>query len=122
MDKAYNTKQFGAPFPRPNFPAIYDESIADGVTGVIRAKDKAIHCACITDWDAFEADEGESQSFIIDAFDEAWYSELCDPVTFYARVMTRQMLEHLQGICVGNHAIDILDHPKKMRVMHTEHD
>ena len=32
------------------------------------------------------------------------------------------MLEHLQGICVGNHAIEILDFQDKMRVIHTEHD
>ena len=32
------------------------------------------------------------------------------------------MLEHLQGIWVGNHAIDILDLQNKIRVMHTEHD
>ena len=32
------------------------------------------------------------------------------------------MLEHLQGICVGNHAIGILDLQDKMWVMHTEHD
>ena len=35
--------------------------------------------------------------------------------------MTRQMLEHLQGICVGNHAMDILDLQDKMRVMHKKH-
>ena len=59
---------------------------------------------------------------LIDIFDEAWYFELCEPVKFYARVMRRQMLEHLQGICVGNHAIEILDLQDKMRVMHTKHD
>ena len=35
---------------------------------------------------------------------------------------TRQMFEHLQGIFVGNHAINSLDLQDKMRVMHTEHD
>ena len=32
------------------------------------------------------------------------------------------MLEHLKGICVGNHAIGILGPQDKMRVMHTEHE
>ena len=32
------------------------------------------------------------------------------------------MIEHLQGICVSNHTIDILDPQDKMQVMHTEHD
>ena len=32
------------------------------------------------------------------------------------------MLDHLQGICVGNHAIEILDLQEKMQVMHIEHD
>ena len=38
MDKADYTNCFGAPFPRPNCTTIYDESIANGATGVIRAK------------------------------------------------------------------------------------
>ena len=32
------------------------------------------------------------------------------------------MLDHLQGICVGNHAIDILDLQDKMWFMYTQHD
>ena len=122
MDKADYTKRFGAPFPRPNRLAIYDESIADGATGVIRSKEEAMHCARITNWDTFEAAEREAREFIIDAFDEAWYSELCKPVTFYVRVTMRQMLEHPQGICVVNHTIVILELQEKIRVMHTEHD
>ena len=47
---------------------------------------------------------------------------MCEPVTFYARVTMRQMLEHLQGLCVGNHAINILDLQEKIRVMYIEHD
>ena len=89
---------------------------------MICAKAEAIHCARVTDWDAFKAAEREAQSFIVDAFYEVWYSEMCEPVTFYARVTTRQMIDHLQGICVGNHEIDILDLQDKMQVMHTEHD
>ena len=122
MDKADYTERLGALFPRPNRLAINNESIADGATGVIRAKAESIHRAHITDWEAFEMAEREARSFIIDAFDEACYYDLCDPVTFYARVMTSQMLEHLQGICVGNHAIEILDLQEKMQVMHIEHD
>ena len=71
MDKADYTERFGAPFPRLNLPAIYDKYIADGATGVVRAKAKAIHRTCITDRDAFKAAEREAQSFIIGAFDEA---------------------------------------------------
>ena len=122
MDKYKYTKRFGAPFPRPKRLAIYDESIADGTTGVIHAKTKAIYRTRITDWDAFKAAERQAQSFLIGVFDEAWYYELCEPVTFYTWVTTRQMIEHLQGICVGNHSIDILELQDKVRVMHTEHD
>ena len=55
MDKADYTKRFSAPFPCPNRPVIYNELIADGATGVIRAKYNAIHRACITNLGAFEA-------------------------------------------------------------------
>ena len=49
MEKYYYTDHLGAPFPRPNRPEIYDKSIANGATDVIRAKSEAIHRACITD-------------------------------------------------------------------------
>ena len=32
------------------------------------------------------------------------------------------MIEHLQGVCVGNHAIDIFDLQDKMQVIHTDND
>ena len=105
MDKSDYTERFGAPFPRPNRLVIYDKSIVYGATGVVSAEAENIHRARITDWDAFEAAEREARIFIINTFDEAWYSDLFEPVTFYARVTTRYMLEHLQCICVGNHAI-----------------
>ena len=60
MDKADYTNRFGAPFPRPNRPVIYDKSISDGMTGVIGVKAKPIYRARITDWDAFEAVEREA--------------------------------------------------------------
>ena len=122
MDKADFTERSGAPFSRPNRLAVYNESISDGGTGVIWAKTEAILCTHITNWDTFEAVEREARSFIVDAFDKAWYSELCKPVTFYARVMMRHMLEHLQVIWVINHAIYILDLQEKIRVMHTENE
>ena len=68
------------------------------------------------------AADRKAQSFIIDAFDKTWYSEQCETVKFYAWVTTRQMLYHLKGICVGNHAIDILELQDKMQVMYTEHE
>ena len=73
MGKVDYTERFGAPFPRPKRLAIYDESIDNGATGVICAKLEAMHWARITNWDAFEVSEREARSFIIDAFDEAWY-------------------------------------------------
>ena len=57
MDKTDYTRRFGAPFSRPSRPAIYDESIANGATGVICAKAESIHSVSITDWYAFKATE-----------------------------------------------------------------
>ena len=84
MDKSDYSAQFVSLLPHPTHPSIYEKSIADIVTGAIRAKSKAIHSVCITNWDADKAAERESRSFLIDVFDEAWYSKLCEPVTFYA--------------------------------------
>ena len=114
MDKSDYTDRFGAPFPCPNRLTIYDKSIADGATGVIRGKVESIHRARINNWDALKAAEIEARSFIINIFDEVWYSELCESINFYAQVTTMQMIEPLQVICFGNHSIDILDLQDKM--------
>ena len=66
MDNADYSDQLIASFPCPKRPEIYDLLIADGATGVICAKAEAIHCACITDWDAYEAVERGAQSFLVD--------------------------------------------------------
>ena len=60
MDKVDYSERFGAPLPCSKRPEIYGKSIADSATGVIRAKDKAIYWAHITDWDTYEAAESES--------------------------------------------------------------
>ena len=89
MDKANYIESYSALFPRPNRPKIHAELIADGATGVIRAKAEAIHRANITEWDSFEAAEREARIFIINTFDKAWCSEMFKPVNFYAQVTTR---------------------------------
>ena len=59
MDKPDYTKRFGSPLPCPKRRSVHNKLIANGTTHVICAKSEAIHHACITNWDSFEAAERE---------------------------------------------------------------
>ena len=52
--------------------------------------------------------------------DETWVLELKDEETPFTQVTPRQLLSHLQYICGGLQAIDVLVHQNKMQDHHTD--
>ena len=50
----------------------------------------------------------ESRALILRTVDETWVLELKDEETLFTQVTLRQLLDHLQSICGGLHAIDFL--------------
>ena len=50
----------------------------------------------------------EARALILHTVDETWVLGLKDEETIFTQVTPRQLLEHLQSICGGLHAIDVL--------------
>ena len=49
-----------------------------------------------------------------------WVRELCDPDIFYTAVKPRALLAHLQTLCVGLHATDVLNIQNEIQTYHED--
>ena len=54
--------------------------------------------------------------------DETWYKELEDPDTFYTKVTTLKLLDHLTDFCAGLHTVDAVDIPQLMKELYKDLD
>ena len=63
--------------------------------------------------------EREANRFIVRVVADVWISPLSKgSPTFYAKRITKELLDQLQVVCTGNHAIDLLALQDKIRTMH----
>ena len=60
----------------------------------------------------------ESCALILHAIDKTWVLELKDEETMFTQVTPRQLLGHLQSICGGMHAINVLALQNEMQEYH----
>ena len=107
-EDAYKTL-YDVNFPTPARPAIYDVKIPIDASNAIRVRREAAHMAKKEDYRLFSAAECESTKFIIAVVEDMWVRELRDPNLFYTAVKPRALLAHLQTLCVGLHATDVLN-------------
>ena len=88
---------------------IYDLEIPNDATNAVRARCKASHTAKKEDYRLFAAAERDSTKFILVVVEDTWVRKLRDPNLFYTAVKPRALLAHLQTLCVGLHATDVLN-------------
>ena len=68
-------------------------------------------------------EKSEANRFIVRVVADAWISPLSKgSPTFYAKRMTKELLEQLQVVCTGHHTIDLLALNDKMQTMHVTTD
>ena len=67
--------------------------------------------------------ESETNRFIVRVAADVWVSPLSKgSPTFYAKRKTKELLDQLQVVCTGYHAIDLLALQDEMRTMHVSTD
>lgn len=120
LDKADYQALYGAPFSRPTRPGIYPSNIDDDAKAPVRARLEAEHAAKLSDYKTYDAAERDTQRFILAVIEDTWIRELKDPTTFYTQVLAVDLLDHLQTICGGLHALDILNLQNEMQKYHLE--
>ena len=114
------TKQGNLAFHIPTRPAVYDPTILDDNKPAVVQKKDIMWKARVNDYKLFAKAKLESCALILHAVDETWVLELKDKKTLFTQVTPRQLLDHLQSICGGLHAIDVLALQNKMQEYHKD--
>ena len=122
-DAVYAT-EYGESSPRPDRPGIYATDIdTTKDTSLDSQKKEADHKANIADREIYDGAESEANRFIVRVVADVWISPLSkSSPTFYAKRKTKELLDQLQVVCIGHHAIDLLALQDEMRMMHVSKD
>ena len=119
MNEGAYKKRHVANFPTPKLPAIYNVNIPIDATNV-QARLNAAHTAKKEDYQLFAAADCETSKFILAVVKDTWVSKLRDPDLFYTAVKPRTLLDHLQSMCVGLHATDVLNLQHEKQTYHED--
>ena len=67
--------------------------------------------------------KSKANRFIVHVVADVWiYSFLKGSPTFYVKRTTKELLDQLQVVCMGNHKIELLAPKDEMRTMHVTTD
>ena len=106
--KYKSTHQGNLDFRSPTILAVYDPKISDNEKPAVVRKKEITLKAHVNDYKLFSKSKLEARALILHAVDEMWVLELKDEETIFTQVNPRQLLDHLQSICGGLHAIKVL--------------
>jgi hypothetical protein len=118
----YAANHGGATFVCPPRLLLYNATIADNATTVIRVCAESAHQAKLDDYASFEAAERGAAKFLRKVIDEVWYNNLKDADTFYTKVTARKIIAFLDANSGGLHAIDMISLRTNMHNYYTQAD
>ena len=88
--------------------AVYDPAILDEEKPAVFRKKEITWKACVNGYKMFANAKLEARVLILHEVNETWVLELNYEETLFTQVTPRQFLDHLQSICGGLHAINVL--------------
>jgi len=118
----YAADHGGNAFKRPVRLRLYDGSIKDDATTVVRVRAEAAHKARLDDYASFEAAERGAAKFLREIVDEVWYNDLKDADTFYTKVTALEIISFLDANSGGLHAIDMISLRTNMHQYYVQAD
>ncbi len=118
----YAAKHGGATFVHPLCLPLYNVTIADDATTVIRVCAESAHQAKLKDYTSFEAAEHGAAKFLRKVIDEVWYNNLKDANTFYTKMTAREIIIFLDANSGGLHTIDMISLHTNMHNYYTQAD
>ena len=120
MSDAAYTARYTTTFPPLNRVSHYDSNIADDAEKGARAKAESKHNVKKADYNMYVSACREAGKFILAVVEDTWVRELCDPDIFYALILPRDLLDHLQLSCGSLHALDVLALQNNMQRFHLD--
>ena len=118
----YAADHGGNAFKPPARLPLYDSSIADDATTLVRVRAEAAHKARLDDYASFEVAKRGAAKFLRDVVDEVWYNNLKDPNTFYTKVSALDIISLLDANSEGLHAIDMISLRTNMHQYYVQAD
>jgi hypothetical protein len=118
----YAANHGGATFVHPFCLPLYDGTIADGATTVVRVRAESAHQAKLDNYASFKAAECGAAKFLCKVVGEVWYNNLKDANTFYTKVTAREIIAFLDANSRGLHAIDMISLCTNMHNYYTQAD
>ena len=112
--------RYGEAFTDPTRVGAYDPNIDDDTTTVVRARLEAAHKAKRSDRATFETARKETTQFVLAVVADTWVRELQDTDSLYTVVGLKDLFSHLQAVCTGRHALDLLALHNEMQRYHLE--
>ncbi len=91
---------------RPKRLPLYDDTIANNATTVIRVRAEAAHKSCFDNFASYEAAERGVTKFLRGVVDKIWYNNLEDADLFYTKVVAIEIMALLNANSGGLHAIN----------------
>ncbi len=82
----YATNHGGNAFKHPNCLPLYDSSITNNATTVVRIRAESAYKSRLDNYARYEAEERGAAKFLCETVDEVWYNNLKDANTFYTKV------------------------------------
>ena len=122
MDEDAYRERHGANLSTPSCPDIYDVDIPIDVSNAMRVCREAAHNSNKEYYRLFAAVEHKSSKFILAVAEDTWVRKLRDPNIFYTDLNPQDLAKHLQAMCVGLHAMDVLNLQNEMQTYHEDMD
>jgi hypothetical protein len=95
-------------FVRPQRLPLYDDTIADNATTVVRVRSEAAHKSRLDDYASYEAAKRGVAKFLRDVVDKIWYNDLKDADLFYTKVTAIDIMALLDTNSGGLHAVNMI--------------
>jgi hypothetical protein len=109
MDPAgYAADHGGTTFVHPIRLLLYDGSIANNATTVVRVCAESSHKARLDNYASYEVAERGAAKFLCDTIDKVWYNNLKDANNFYTKVLALEIITFLDANSGGLHAMDMI--------------
>ena len=120
MDEDAYKSRHGANLPTPSRTEIYDVYTPIDALNAVRVQREAAHTAKKEYYQLFAAADHETSKFILAVVEDTWVRELRQLELLYTDVKPRDLLNHLQTMCVGLHAKDVLNLQNEIQTYHED--
>jgi hypothetical protein len=98
----------GAKFVRPACLPLYNKTIADNATTVVRVSAEAAHKSRLDDYASYKVAKQGVSKFFCNIVNEIWYNDLKNTGTFYTKVTAINIMTLLDANSRGLQALDMI--------------